>query len=349
MINPLQAKHLPVSPTASSEMMDALARKISAGTKRAKLVIAFAETATAVGAAVAAALGENCAYIATTREIYSDGAWLDFAEEHSHAVTQLLCLDRLPAYLAATDEVVFVDDEFSTGQTLLNIVQKLRQNHEAWHEKKIIAASLINRLTAENEARWQNAGISAESLIKLPWEEYRPTEAVTSPSAPTGEPLPRQMIEAETKLKNPRRGVIFGEYSRACENLAVEIADKLKDELSAAEKILTLGTEECMYPAIKLGQLIEKRCPAARVFCHATTRSPIGIGQSDGYPIRNGFALPGLYEADRRTFVYNLDAYDLAVVVSDAPDFSVEGQTALARAFGQSGCGSIVFTAVKNV
>ena len=57
LVNPLQAKHIPVSPAAALEMMGALGNQVAAKYPEARLVIGFAETATAIGAAVGAPRG----------------------------------------------------------------------------------------------------------------------------------------------------------------------------------------------------------------------------------------------------------------------------------------------------
>ena len=62
LVNPLQAKHIPVSPAAALEMMGALGDQVAAKYPEARLVIGFAETATAIGAAVAARLGPCLLY-----------------------------------------------------------------------------------------------------------------------------------------------------------------------------------------------------------------------------------------------------------------------------------------------
>ena len=86
IVNPLQGKHVPVSPTAALTMMGALGTLLARVHPRADLVIGFAETATAVGAAVAAALPGPAAYLHTTREAFAlSGGSVDFLEEHSHA------------------------------------------------------------------------------------------------------------------------------------------------------------------------------------------------------------------------------------------------------------------------
>ena len=52
LVNPLQAKHLPVSPSQALDMMETLGERLRAEFPFAKLVIGFAETATAIGAAL---------------------------------------------------------------------------------------------------------------------------------------------------------------------------------------------------------------------------------------------------------------------------------------------------------
>ena len=68
VVNPLQGKHVPVSPTAAFDMFGALADILKQAYREEKLLlIGFAETATAVGAYIAGEL--NALYMQTTREI----------------------------------------------------------------------------------------------------------------------------------------------------------------------------------------------------------------------------------------------------------------------------------------
>ena len=67
MVNPLQGKHIPVSPGQALKMMDALAAKVRlAYPEERLLLVGFAETATAIGARLAVTLDSG--YIQTTRE-----------------------------------------------------------------------------------------------------------------------------------------------------------------------------------------------------------------------------------------------------------------------------------------
>ena len=359
-MNPLQAKHIPVSPHTALDMMRALGEKVAARYPAAKLVIGFAETATAIGAVVAETLGADCAYITTTREHYADGEWTEFAEEHSHAAEQFIDAAAVNKHLANTDTVVFVDDEFSTGRTLLNIVNNLRRNSTHWQAQKIVAASILYRLSPDNEQQWHDNGIAGESLLKISPATYTPPSNLQAPllRGAGAKSLPGSRggspcgvcgnAPIKKKLPNPRRGTTSGEYRSACASLAAHIGNKIKSngelaELQKARRLLVLGSEECMYPALVVGQYLEQILPQTQIFCHATTRSPIGVSDAPGYPIYNGYVLPSLYDAERTTYIYNVAAYDAAIIVTDAPNVIEESRQALADVLTAEGTPQIVF------
>ncbi len=348
LVNPLQGKHLPVSPTVSLTMMEHFGRRLAARCPGTKLVIGFAETATAVAAAAARCAGEDCIYIHTTREESAAVKnWICFQEEHSHAVEQKLCGDSLARWSAASPEILLIDDELSTGKTMRNIAVQLRAAFPELESKPFAAASLLNRLTPEHSARLREAGISEEYLLKLPLTDY--TEAVAGYDIVPAEPPEQQGAQAAVEvmdtcapLQDPRRGVTAGPYAAHCEVVAAAAVAAVREQLPRHGRVLVLGTEECMYPALVLGKAIEETHIAVAVRCHATTRSPIGICTQPGYPITSGVRLPGFYDAARETYLYQLDAYDLAIVLTDAAEPSREALDGLAQALGQSGCGRLI-------
>ena len=188
LVNPLQAKHIPVSPAAALEMMGALGNQVAAKYPEARLVIGFAETATAIGAAVAARLGPDCLYVHTTREAL-DGDWILFREEHSHAAEHRLCADQLADWIDRSPAIVFVDDEFSTGRTLINMVQQLRERYPRLGERRLAAASILSRVSPENQARLAEAGIACECLVRLEHQDYE--RMVTGIPVKEAAPLPK--------------------------------------------------------------------------------------------------------------------------------------------------------------
>lgn len=343
LVNPLQAKHMPVSPTEALTMMRTLGAGLRQEFPGARLVLGFAETATALGAAVASRLGPDCAFLTTTREAGEGPGWVRFLEEHSHAAEQKLWGGDLDALLQETDTVLFVDDEISTGKTLRNMVAQLTRRWPALGEKTLVAASLLNRVTPEQEKALADAGITCRCLVRLPQEDHTAQVADwTVTEAPSAVPQNlsfRQETLPGEGLLDPRKTLRIGAYDSSCQAVAEAMLSHTLGPVETLGKTLVLGTEECMYPALRLGEKLERL--GAEVCCHATTRSPIGLCHAPGYPIRSGWKLPSFYEEERTTYVYNLKEYDTVIVVSDTKKTDLRAIQALASVLT---CKQLIYT-----
>lgn len=343
LVNPLQAKHMPVSPTEALTMMRTLGEGLRQEFPGARLVLGFAETATALGAAVASRLGPDCAFLTTTREAGEGPGWVRFLEEHSHAAEQKLWGGDLDALLQKTDTVLFVDDEISTGKTLRNMVAQLTRRWPALGEKTLVAASLLNRVTPEQEEALVDAGITCRCLVRLPQEDHTAqvadwTVTEAPPAVPQNLSFRQETLPGEGLL-DPRKTLRIGAYDSSCQAVAEAMLSCALGPVETLGKTLVLGTEECMYPALRLGEKLERL--GAKVCCHATTRSPIGLCDAPGYPIRSGWKLPSFYEEERTTYVYNLKEYDTVIVLSDTKKTDLRAIQALASVLT---CKHLIYT-----
>ena len=343
LVNPLQAKHMPVSPTEALTMMWTLGEGLRQEFPGARLVLGFAETATALGAAVASRLGPDCAFLTTTREAGEGPGWVRFLEEHSHAAEQKLWGGDLDALLQETDTVLFVDDEISTGKTLRNMVAQLTRRWPAVGVKTLVAASLLNRVTPEQEEALADAGITCRCLVRLPQEDHTAqvadwTVTEAPPAVPRNLSFRQEMLPGEGLL-DPRKTLRIGAYDSSCQAVAEAMLSHTLGPVETLGKTLVLGTEECMYPALRLGEKLERL--GAEVCCHATTRSPIGLCDAPGYPIRSGWKLPSFYEEERTTYVYNLKEYDTVIVLSDTKKKDLRAIQALASVLT---CKQLIYT-----
>lgn len=343
LVNPLQAKHMPVSPTEALTMMRTLGEGLRQEFPGARLVLGFAETATALGAAVASRLGPDCAFLTTTREAGEGPGWVRFLEEHSHAAEQKLWGGDLDALLQETDTVLFVDDEISTGKTLRNMVAQLTRRWPALGEKTLVAASLLNRVTPEQEKALADAGITCRCLVRLPQEDHTAqvadwTVTEAPPAVPQNLSFRQETLPGEGLL-DPRKTLRIGAYDGSCQAVAEAMLSHTLGPVETLGKTLVLGTEECMYPALRLGERLERL--GAEVCCHATTRSPIGLCDAPGYPIRSGWKLPSFYEEERTTYVYNLREYDTVIVLSDTKKTDLRAIQALASVLT---CKQLIYT-----
>ncbi len=337
-VNPLQAKHVPVSPTSSLTMMRSFGEMLAKKYPKTKLVIGFAETATAIGAVVAESFVSDCFYIHTTRE-FVPGAMdcLYFLEEHSHAPEQKLIVDSVSERIASTDSIIFVDDEISTGKTMINMIQQLRNRFPQLNGKKIIAASLLNSVSKKNMQNMICAGIIPEYFVKLPEQDCN-SEVQNIIVREASSATPRKLDVRYQALfcdsfQDARKGVYIRQYRHKCREAAETFLAQFVQKIPRDASVLVLGTEECMYPALIIGEVLEQFGSNCCVKCHATTRSPIGICSTDNYPIVNGYRINSFYENNRETYLYNLRAYDVIIVVTDSRKNRIDALETLAGAF----------------
>jgi hypothetical protein len=321
LVNHVMAKHVPSDPAQTLSCFESLGKKAAVQTAgKRTLVIGFAETATAIGAAAASQI-PNCVYTHTTREAYpQDKRIVSFSEEHSHAVQHILFSSLSRADFQGFECVVFVDDEISTAKTIRNFFRELQGKHIIGQNTQIIVASLISgRAASEN----LNA-ISAKSvfLSETPNICFNESAACFSRFLPDidfkrdvdfkRENNVPQIIEI-SGFVDPRLGVLMSDYYKACCGFAEEMTELIRCD---DKNVLVIGTEEFMYPALVVGRALGQAAQSVKV--HATTRSPIMPCREDGYPLFSRASLRSCYDDERRTFIYNLRKYDAVIVLTDS-------------------------------
>ena len=107
------------------------------------VVLGYAETATGLGHCVADGLGGHAParYLHSTRRSVAGVAPVGgFEETHSHATSHLL-LPEDPNLLAGGGPLVLVDDELSTGNTIVNTIASL---HERFPRGWYVVAALVD-------------------------------------------------------------------------------------------------------------------------------------------------------------------------------------------------------------
>ena len=116
-------------------------------------VVGYAETATGLGRIVADTLGAP--YLHSTRHTSTAArAWAAFEEEHSHATSHRL-LPRRNDWFTASGTVVLVDDELSTGSTIVNTIRSL---HALVPQRRFVVAALVDLRGAADRERFRALG-----------------------------------------------------------------------------------------------------------------------------------------------------------------------------------------------
>ena len=155
--------------------------------------------------------------------------------------------------------------------------------------------------------------------------------------------MPVEEITLTKRFLDPRMGVLIREYNLFCKDIAQEICQKIKNKVLCTDNMLVLGTEEFMYPAIMTALEIEHQHIANSVRCHSTTRSPIGINNSDDYPIKEGYKIPSFYDSSRETYIYNLKKYDKIIIITDSCGDSAAAISKLSMALTRYGNEDIIY------
>lgn len=345
VVNPLQGKHIPVSPTEAVTMFESLAGQISMSYENEKLLlVGFAETATAIGAALAVKL--ECNYMHTTRENIEGVEYLYFEESHSHAMEQRLVKTDLDKVIDETDRIIFVEDEVTTGNTICKIMDLIDKTYP--NKVKFAVASLLNGMNEASLAEYKQRQVPLHYLVKTNHEAY--TAAAEKYSA-DGKYHAADISEYHGNVydseisgyMNTRRLNGGRDYGEACGRLSRELISSICP--SGGKRILVVGTEECMYPALYVGKCLEELGNVVR--SHSTTRSPIAVCSESTYPLHERYELVSLYDEDRKTFIYDIGAYDIVVVVTDA-QITKKGRNSLLNALESGGNSEIYMVRWKG-
>jgi hypothetical protein len=340
LVSGLLGKHVPQDPRVVYGSAYALGERVRAllGADRAAraLVLGYAETATGLGHSVADGIGGVPYLHSTRRAVAGIAAGGGFQEEHSHATGHLL-LPEDPALLSGAGPLVLVDDEFSTGQTILNTIRDLHGRHpREWY----VVVALTDMRSAADRARLDDfaAGLGARvdvvaltaGTVTLPEGVLERGQALvaaheTPPPAPADSyDLTHVDLEWPAGLPDGGRHGFLPEHRAVLEAALPAMGGRLAAALPpGARRVLVLGNEELMYAPLRLAEALQRHTAGVDVRYSTTTRSPVLAVDDPGYAIRSRLVFPAHDEpsdgpGDR--YAYNVAGagFDAVVCVIDS-------------------------------
>lgn len=360
LVSNVLGKHVPQRPSvvygAGVELGRRVRELLGEDGARHAVVLGYAETATGLGHAVADGLGQAPYLHSTRRPVEGVARAGGFEESHSHATSHLL-LPEDPDLLAAgrggeaDATLVLVDDEFSTGNTVLNTIRAL---HERYPRKRYVIVALVDMRSPADRGRLaefaEEIGARVDLVarntgtVRLPdgvlekgqalVAEQEAAQAAAQPRAgwpgESPEPLcilprPHTRIDLQWPAGVPDGG--RHGFTPAHRALLEPALPAMADRIAAAlgehpRKVLVLGFEELMYAPLRLGTALEERT-GAEVRYSTTTRSPVLAVDDPGYAIRTRLVFPAHDDpvdgpGDR--YAYNVagGGFDAVVLVVDS-------------------------------
>ena len=283
------------------------------------VVLGFAETATGLGMAVASAI-ENSYYITTTREdIKGIKSFLKFEEEHSHATTHK-CFPEDIYKLREADRIILVDDEITTGKSMLNIIKELKKTTGVkkyeiltildWRniEYRNLYKDFMRKNKVEIEVR---ALISGDIEIEDNNVYCNENESLLSQKMNVNS-LNILSRKGQYLKFTGRFGVYFDDIKKS-EQECIRAANKIQEIIGDNKKILVLGHGENIYIPSRIASYLK-----GDVYFKSTTRSPIYCSNEKGYLIneKNVF-----YHNGVKYYFYNKsrieEVYDKVILITE--------------------------------
>ncbi len=324
-VNPLQGKHIPVSPEKVKGMCEVLADKINYEYKGERLlVVGFAETATGIATTISLLLKKSMYFMTTTRENFEGEDYLYFTEAHSHAVDQKLYVNGFERVIGNIDRIIFIDDEITTGNTICKLIDALKDRF-SFANCKYTIASILNSTPQNRIDELKKMGIDCVYICKIPYE-YKNRQVKKCDVSTSFFDAGKIDLKKEIKNKyyiNSMFDMRFVNDMSVVKKSIDEEKNSVKkifeNEIyeTAMKKLLILGSEEFMYPTIEIGREIEKMFDL-KVKIHSTTRSPILVSDDINYPLKSRYQIRSMYDEYRTTYIYNLDQYDGVLLFTDS-------------------------------
>lgn len=290
-VNRLQGKHVPARPQEILHLFENLRVTITKDSrwdrKENVCVIGFAETATAISHYIADNIpNKDYYYLQTTREKSDEPLLVEFKEEHSHATEQALYGDLQK--LKKCDRILFVDDELSTGKTILNFIAEL----EKIKNFKYSVASFLNLQSEGNRKIFEEKNIDTYALIRGEIKDINKKIDV--------EVLPdiENLSTINNEYYHPKRDLVIGTeedmYKGILKAASLEKSDRNKKEY----------------------------------YFQASTRSPICPSEAEDYVLYNRIKFVSAKESKRAVYLYDLRQYDRIIVMANQSEEQIGNQFA---------------------
>ncbi|WP_405712294.1 MULTISPECIES: phosphoribosyltransferase [unclassified Streptomyces] len=345
LVSNVLGKHVPQKPSvvygAGFELGRRVRELLGDTEARRAVVLGYAETATGLGHAVADGLGVAPYLHSTRRPVEGVVRAGGFEESHSHATSHLLLPedpdllagDRGPASspAAVSDApLVLVDDEFSTGNTVLNTIRAL---HERYPRSRYVIVALVDMRSPDDRGRLAEfaaeigarvdlvargsgtvtlpEGVLEKGQALVAAHESEPeaagghekagpvaaeaagpaADASSATPAPGLRPCTRVDLRWPAGVPDGGRHGFTPAHRATLEPALPAMAARMAGALGDARRVLVLGFEELMYAPLRLGTALEDHTDA-EVRYSTTTRSPVLAVDDPGYAIRTRLVFP---------------------------------------------------------
>ncbi|WP_227430971.1 phosphoribosyltransferase domain-containing protein [Psychrobacter sp. I-STPA6b] len=375
-VSKVLGRHIPVAPSIMRQVFSDLANLIPDNLPEPIVVVGMAETAVGLSAGVHQVLQHrypNALLLNSTRHAQETNTHshtdsqtnatllTTFSEDHSHASQHLIYQSNDPdiqVQLLASKTLIMVDDEASTGNTCINVVNALQQAglHQLeqvhlttlvdWSLKQTnINDSISQKLTQSTDIPLQQIERMEQTIAfhrhhllagSWQWTDSPNPEPIIMPSLDTTEAGSQPILDTGNWGRFPTLDSTQGfanylaQFQQAyARHFGIEnwqANDWQQNPLP--KRILVLGSNEFVWLPFLLAEWLESHVTKQTkntqniVKFSALTRSPIALGGA----IKHMLRFADNYGLGMTNFVYNINAdeWDLIILCIETPADSVD-------------------------
>lgn len=321
-VSKVLGRHIPVAPEKMRAVYRQLAEQFPPLSDGPVLFIGMAETAVGLGAGVFDEVRQRVSepvYLTSTRHPQQADLLCEFKENHSHATDHLIYLPddaRLRQRVLNARTLVMIDDEATTGNTFINLLEALRNDGGLTQIEQVIAVTLTDWSGDALPARCP-VPVRTVSLVQGDWHWQQDPDAALPP-------MPAMVLNDAATVQ------ITGKQRWGRLGMAAPAGDLGRAiHAQPGEKILVLGSSEFVWEPFLLAERLAAQ--GAEVKYSSTTRSPIATG----FAIESAIAFGDNYGLGIANFVYNVahQQFDRILLCIETPVDSVDPllTTALAK------------------
>lgn len=312
-VSKVLGRHIPVEPEKMRAVYRQLAEQFPPFAEGPVLFIGMAETAVGLGAGVFDEVRQRAGeavYLTSTRHAQQAELLCEFKENHSHATDHLIYLPddaQLRHRVLNARTLVMIDDEATTGNTFINLLEALRNDGGLKQIEQVIAVTLTDWSGEALAARCPVA-LRSISLVQGDWHWQQDPDAALPP-------MPAVALNDAATVP------ITGKQSWGRLGMAAPAADLgAAIQAQPGEKILVLGSSEFVWEPFLLAERLAAQ--GAQVKYSSTTRSPIATG----FAIESAIAFGDNYGLGIANFVYNVahQQFDRILLCIETPVDSVD-------------------------
>lgn len=345
-VNKHLGKHIACDTTDVKMLANELSRKIIKNHKDKlisgkTLIISFAETATLLGNNVFETLLKvgcsNLYYVQTTRQKIEDDKTVTkvkFGEIHSHIVENYLYLKNIDKYNKYITNIIFIEDEITTGNTILNLKKNI--NNIFGDNVNYICACILNTQSDEDLEKFQKHSIENIYLYKATLQNkdkkinisdnnraqhittyYKIDNIINKVND-----LPKEKIIDLSDLQKNSYGDLY-DYKKYNSRSIVLVLKSILQQ-SNTNNIEILGVQEDMYIPYKVACELSKKLDT-NVRYRATTLSPITVNNSNdnsnnSYIFNNRIEFMNYYGGERKSYLYNIPETGYLMMIFILPE-----------------------------